>query len=59
MSDREEIEETGRKEPDRPTEDPPSSGPSLVLLFALVGVALLAATALAALIVLPFYKHRH
>jgi hypothetical protein len=33
-------------------------GPSLVLIFGLLGVALVAAMAIAALIVLPFYRHR-
>ena len=59
MSDREEIEETGMQKPGQPEAEQPSRGPSLVLLFTLVGIALLAATVLAALIVLPFYEHRH
>jgi hypothetical protein len=41
-----------------PPEDPPSSGPSLVLLWSLVAFALIAAFAAAAWIVLPFYRRR-
>jgi hypothetical protein len=36
-----------------------SRGPNLVLIFSLLGVALLAAMGIAALIVLPFYRHSH
>ncbi len=32
--------------------------PNLVLIFGLLGVALVAAMAIAVLIVLPFYRHR-
>ncbi|MGA8672698.1 MAG: hypothetical protein WB679_22675 [Terracidiphilus sp.] len=39
-------------------EDTPSKGPNLVLIYSLLGAALLIATGLATLIVLPFY-HRH
>lgn len=56
MNDREQIE---KKEPGKPADGPPSRGPSLALLYTLVGIALLTATVLAALIVLPFYLHRH
>ena len=33
-------------------------GPSLVLIYTLLGVALVTAMAIAVLIVLPFYRHR-
>jgi len=33
-------------------------GPNLVLIYSLLGLAMLAAMAIAALIVLPFYRHR-
>ncbi|HET7105058.1 MAG TPA: hypothetical protein VFI20_13295 [Terracidiphilus sp.] len=36
-----------------------SQGPSLTLLYSLLALMLLVATAAAALIVLPFYIHRH
>ncbi len=36
----------------------PSSGPSLTLLYSVIALALAAAIALAAMIVLPFYRHR-
>ncbi len=39
-------------------EDEPSKGPNLVLIYSLLGAALLVAMGLAVLIVLPFY-HRH
>jgi hypothetical protein len=38
--------------------EPPSKGPSLVLLYTLIALAMLLATFFAALIVLPFYLHR-
>jgi hypothetical protein len=41
-----------------PPDDPPSKGPSLILLWSLVAFALIAAVAAAALIVLPFYRRR-
>ena len=51
--------------PDRPTEekmdsseDSPSPGLNLVLIYSLLALALLAAIGLAALIVLPYYRHR-
>ena len=55
MSDREELE---KKEAVPPEREPDSKGPSLALLYALIGIALLAATGLALLIVRPFYEHR-
>jgi hypothetical protein len=36
----------------------PAQGPSLALLYSLIALALVAAIALAALIVLPFYRRR-
>ena len=39
-------------------EDRRSKGPSLVLIYCLLGTALLAAISIAVLIVLPFYRHR-
>jgi hypothetical protein len=39
-------------------EDEASKGPNLTLIYSLLGAALLIATGLAALIVLPFYR-RH
>lgn len=45
--------ELGKDEDDRP-----AKGPNLVLIYCLLGVAMLAAMAVAALIVLPFYTHR-
>lgn len=35
-----------------------SKGPSLVLMYSLIGLAILAAAAIAAMIVLPFYLRR-
>lgn len=51
------------KAPDRhagepPPDQEPSQGPNLVLIYSLIGLALLAAIAIAAFIVLPFYNHR-
>jgi hypothetical protein len=39
-------------------EDEPSKGPNLVLIYSLLGMALLAAMAIAVLIVFPFYHRR-
>jgi hypothetical protein len=39
-------------------EDEPSKGPNLVLIYSLLGAALLIAMGLAVLIVLPFYHRR-
>lgn len=43
-----------------PTErdDEPRGGPNLTLIYSLLGAAILAALAIAAMIVLPFYHHR-
>jgi hypothetical protein len=41
-----------------PEDEPASPGPSLALLYSLIGFALIAAIFLAGLIVLPFYRRR-
>ncbi|SPE20927.1 hypothetical protein SBA5_30132 [Candidatus Sulfotelmatomonas gaucii] len=54
------MNDSGSPRPDE-KEDPddkPSTGPSLTLLYSLIVLALLAASAIAALIVYPFYKGR-
>lgn len=54
------MSEPGRL-PGKPTldgEDEAPSGPNLVLIYGLIGLALLAAMVIAGFIVLPFY-HRH
>jgi hypothetical protein len=51
-----EPERLSRHEAD--SENPPSQGPSLTLLFGLIALALAAAIGLALLIVLPFYHRR-
>jgi len=38
---------------------PNESGPNLVVMYALIVLALVVAIGLAALIVWPFYQHRH
>lgn len=38
--------------------DEPRGGPNLTLVYSLLGAAILAALAIAAMIVLPFYRHR-
>ena len=38
--------------------EPPAQGPNLTLLYSLIVLALIAATAIAAMIVLPFYRRR-
>jgi hypothetical protein len=40
------------------SEDEPSKGPNLVLLYSLIALALVVAMGFAALIVLPFYHRR-
>ena len=45
-------------DPDDPSEDQPSKGPNLTLIYSLLGLAFLVAMVLAALIVLPFYQRR-
>jgi hypothetical protein len=39
-------------------QEPAGKGPNLVLLYSLLGLAMVAALAIAALIVLPFYHRR-
>ena len=39
-------------------EDPPSRGPNLTLIYSLIVLAMIAAIAIAAMIVLPFYNRR-
>lgn len=38
--------------------DEPSKGPSLILMYSLIVLAIVVATAIAAIIVLPFYLRR-
>jgi hypothetical protein len=52
-------------DPERPpsgpgnhSQDPPSQGPSLMLLYSLIVLALIVAIGLAMMIVLPFYHRR-
>ena len=45
-------------EPEREDAPASSKGPNLVLLYSLLGLALLAALAIAGLIVMPFYHRR-
>ncbi len=51
------MNETRRTAPDRDKETPPP-GPNLTLIYALILLAMIAAIAVAAFIVLPFYNHR-
>lgn len=44
--------------PEPETEKEPQQGPSLLLLYGLIAVALIAAIGFALLIVLPFYNRR-
>ena len=44
--------------PDSPDPDEPSPGPSLTLLYSLIGLALLFAIGFALLIVAPFHHRR-
>jgi hypothetical protein len=46
------------KKPEDPAADEPSKGPSLVVIYSIVALALILATFCAAMIVLPFYQHR-
>jgi hypothetical protein len=54
------MSDVNRPEPAPPgDEDEPSRpGPNLVLMYSLIALAMLAAIAIAALIVLPFYNRR-
>lgn len=54
MSDLEKKPESMEKQ----DEDSPSQGPNLVLMYSLIGLALVAAIIIAGLIVLPFYRGR-
>jgi hypothetical protein len=40
------------------SEEQPSKGPNLTLIYSLLGLAILLAIVIAALIVLPFYQRR-
>lgn len=50
-------------EPEKPEGEnggePESTGPSLTLLYSLIGLALIVAIGFAVMIVLPFYRSRH
>lgn len=48
------MSDSQRANKDEPEEE--SRGPNLVLLYSLIALALIAAMAIAALIVLPFYR---
>ena len=39
-------------------QDTPQGGPNLTLIYGLIALAMIAALAIAAMIVLPFYNHR-
>ncbi len=45
-------------EPESNQDDPPSSGPNLVLIYSLMFLAFLVAVGFAVMIVLPFYHRR-
>jgi len=46
------------EKPEDPAGEEPSQGPSLVVIYSIVALALVVATFCAAMIVLPFYLHR-
>jgi hypothetical protein len=48
----------GQHEIEKAEDDRPAKGPNLIVLYCLLGAAMLAAMAVAVLIVLPFYRHR-
>jgi hypothetical protein len=54
------MSDSGSPRPDEKVDpdDKPSTGPNLTLLYSLIALALLAAAAIAAMIVYPFYKGR-
>ena len=58
------LERDGERAPGRepeilsPTDEEPSKGPSLVLMYSVLAFALLVAMGLAVFIVLPFYHRR-
>lgn len=43
---------------ENPEDGEPSKGPSLILMYSLIALAILVAIAIAAIIVLPFYERR-
>ncbi len=47
-----------RPRKNEPAEEEPPRGPNLALLYSLIALAMVVATAIAALIVLPFYRRR-
>ncbi|MGH9598529.1 MAG: hypothetical protein ACRD27_01590 [Terracidiphilus sp.] len=49
---------TQLSKPEEAAGDEPSQGPSLVVLYSFIALALVLATVIAALIVLPFYLRR-
>lgn len=51
------LDPENRKEKSAENEEP-SRGPSLILMYSLIALAILVATAIAAMIVLPFYLRR-
>jgi hypothetical protein len=51
------LDPENRKPENRENEEP-SKGPNLVLMYSLIALAMLVATAIAAMIVLPFYLRR-
>jgi len=51
------MSETDERDANAPDEDTPR-GPNLKLLFSLIAFALAAAIAIAAMIVMPFYRRR-
>jgi hypothetical protein len=46
------------RKPESPDNDEPSKGPSLLLMYSLIALAMLLAIGCAAMIVLPFYQRR-
>ena len=52
------ISESQPEKPEDAEDGQTSQGPSLVLIYSLVALALVLATFFAAMIVLPFYLHR-
>ena len=53
------MSETNRTAPQTDQdEETPGRGPNLALIYGLIVLAMIAAIAIAAFVVLPFYKHR-
>ena len=50
--------EPENRQPESADKEEPSRGPSLVLMYSLIALAILVAIAVAAIIVLPFYQRR-